>query len=469
LLLHSFSLCYLILLYFTLVFFINTGTKRTYYVPKVLKYFLLQFLYGIVKMKTMDKHNSSISYITFLFSITFQVVGLIHLFSNFTYLRFRNIWFTYNFAFLGISIALSIIIFLFMVNVKNRHVNYFFYFIKTLLVIFTGYPSGGYFNIKLVLLCSLVLEIILHGRLWKDVIISIIILIGSCFFIIYTKHSFIDWGVSLVELTISDLLLLIIYPFFIIILCSIIKLFEYQISSIRQIAERLKDGGANLAETNIYLQEQILTIENEAVESERKRVSREIHDIVGHTLMSIILMMKQVLQMKIKYPSDVKKLLVQTHDQAKEGLEETRKALTILKEKKALNIPLMNAVHRLINAFQGTYVSIHVEFSNSPNDFGDPLNGIIYRFIQEGITNAIRHGNANEINIYFWLDDDTLQIVISDNGIGCEQFVLGIGLNGIGERMAQIHGRFETQNVSKGFKLIAYIPFTRDLPGRNKD
>ena len=143
--------------------------------------------------------------------------------------------------------------------------------------------------------------------------------------------------------------------------------------------------------------------------------------------------------------------------------------IRILKEKKALNIPLMNAVHNLIGAFQGTYVSIHADYGNSPTDLGDPQNRIIYRFIQEGITNAIRHGNADEINIYFWLEDDTLQIVISDNGMGCEQFVPGIGLSGIAERMAQIKGRFETQNVPKGFKLIAYIPFTEKLAERKKN
>ncbi len=374
-----------------------------------------------------------------------------------------------TFIFLTISIFLSVINLLMAFNIKIRGGFYIIYTIKMFLVIFTGYSNGGFFNIKLILLSALVLEIILYGKLWKDLIFAIFIMLILGIVIVSNNQSFIDQGNNIIKYTLSDLFLLMIYPLFIIVLCSVIKLFEKQITDIKKIAERLKDGGTNLAETNISLQERIMTIENQAVESERKRVSREIHDIVGHTLMSIILMMKEVLQKNIQYPLDVEKLLTKTHDQAKEGLDETRKALTILKEKKILNIPLVNAVHRLIGVFQGTHVSIKVAFGNCPKDCGNNLNRIIYRFIQEGITNAIRHGNADEINIYFWLNEGILKIKIEDNGIGCKQFVPGIGLIGIEERMGQAQGRFETPDTTKGFVLIAYIPLKKDISGRIKN
>ena len=67
----------------------------------------------------------------------------------------------------------------------------------------------------------------------------------------------------------------------------------------------------------------------------------------------------------------------------------------------------------------------------------------IFRIVQESITNALRHGRAKkvEINIYQRVSD--LEIVIADNGVGCDDLKLGYGLKQMQERAAILNGRLE--------------------------
>jgi len=78
--------------------------------------------------------------------------------------------------------------------------------------------------------------------------------------------------------------------------------------------------------------------------------------------------------------------------------------------------------------------------------------------VQESLTNALRHGNATEISVHFWVMERSVRISISDNGMGSKEIVPGIGLAGMTERIAQIGGSMKAETTTFGFHVLAEIP-----------
>ena len=104
---------------------------------------------------------------------------------------------------------------------------------------------------------------------------------------------------------------------------------------------------------------------------------------------------------------------------------------------------------KLAKARAGRKTEIKI-FENTKED-------IIFRIVQESITNALRHGRAKkvEINIYQRVSD--LEIVIADNGVGCDDLKLGYGLKQMQERAAILNGRLEYYS-KEGFTVKVTIP-----------
>ena len=81
----------------------------------------------------------------------------------------------------------------------------------------------------------------------------------------------------------------------------------------------------------------------------------------------------------------------------------------------------------------------------------------IYRGIQEGITNAIRHGKADKIWIVIKKEQSDIVLQIRDNGTGCENIKSGFGTRHIKERIGMLGGKV-TFDGSNGFVIDARIP-----------
>lgn len=102
---------------------------------------------------------------------------------------------------------------------------------------------------------------------------------------------------------------------------------------------------------------------------------------------------------------------------------------------------------------------VNVEFNKFIDDFkfNTDEEDAIYRVIQEGITNSIRHGKATNIRVNVKKDNEILKIEIEDNGIGCKEVKKGFGLQHIKEQINLLNGDIY-YNGEKGFVLIVSIP-----------
>ena len=137
-------------------------------------------------------------------------------------------------------------------------------------------------------------------------------------------------------------------------------------------------------------------------------------------------------------------------EQAQKGLAETRSALrtppplrrAVLVvghfSREPANLRVQGHAHRRECALQ----------QHAPGPSANSIDSTIYRIVQEGITNAIRHGNASEIAIHLSSDGSKVAVTISDNGSGAGEIKEGMGL--AAQRLASIVEVFPPETAPAG-------------------
>ena len=342
---------------------------------------------------------------------------------------------------------------LFLINEPGTLI--IFIFLRYLLLFLIGYPLGNYIGIELILYSSLILEISFYLSFPGNIAVQFIIF----FLFILSQGDVSAWQKNIERVSLHDLLATTLYSLIIIIISLMLKKYsENCIEKTKKIVH-LDSAITQLTDANIGFQSYVKTLEIQTLIEERKRVSREIHDTVGYVLTNIIMMMEAAALL-----SDGKKLkrneiLSTARDQAQKGLAETRAALRHLRNEKIVKTYGINMIEELVSVFQqATGIDIKVEYGNISGFTNDRIDAIIFRTIQEGMTNAFRHGMATVIRINFWISEKTLRVSIHDNGIGSIEIVDGIGVAGMRERISDIGGNIDIRNVDDGFKIDIEIP-----------
>ena len=103
-----------------------------------------------------------------------------------------------------------------------------------------------------------------------------------------------------------------------------------------------------------------------------------------------------------------------------------------------------------------------------PEKLREDEEEVIYRIVQEGITNARRHGMATKVTVTCGLEPGRFYIIIADNGKGCENPQQGFGLRHMEERLKLLHGRLRYWS-DKGFTLEAAIPMGKNVMDDNRE
>ena len=187
--------------------------------------------------------------------------------------------------------------------------------------------------------------------------------------------------------------------------------------------------------------------------AERVRISRELHDLVGHHLTALSLnlevashLVSGTAQEHVRQAQTVAKLL----------LSDVREVVSQLREDD--NIDLTAALKTLVEGVPG--LAIHLDL---PPRFSvdDPLRAqVLLRCAQEIITNTVRHAGAHNL----WLrcertEANELAIHARDDGRGAGAVKQGNGLTGMRERLAQVGGRLNINTArDQGFTLDAWLP-----------
>jgi signal transduction histidine kinase len=331
--------------------------------------------------------------------------------------------------------------------------------VKFVFFLLIGYPLGENFTIEISLLSALILEVIMK----LPFLLNIVFVVISFILTILFQKSVIVWDIEMPQMSSQDVLSLTLYGFLIAVILVALKYLHQRLLDERRTTEQLDNAILKLTDTNIGFQQLAINADEESRVEERNRITREIHDSIGYILTNIIMMMEAAMRVPVGHSDELKNLHVHAREQAQQGLKETRYALRLLRSIERRDVYGLKAINRLVNAFQeATGVDVKVEYGNSPWKMGEKIDPVVYRIVQEGMTNSFRHGKANHIDIYFWQNDSELIINIHDNGIGCDDIQEGIGLSGMKERLEYINGALTLRSTENGFHLMVRIPFDKD-------
>lgn len=195
-------------------------------------------------------------------------------------------------------------------------------------------------------------------------------------------------------------------------------------------------------------------------ESERQRLSRELHDSLGQLLIGLKLKYESCLnQSKIKPDSfiDLGLLFDQT-------IEETRRISNNLMPAALSEFGLTTAIRNICNEIsESTNINIQYNYQGSSKMLGVEVKTYLFRIIQEALTNIIKHSKAKNASINLIFCKKTVLINIEDDGLGFDQSISkplkSNGLNNINDRVSLLSGKFLiTSEVSKGTIINIEIP-----------
>jgi PAS domain S-box-containing protein len=183
-----------------------------------------------------------------------------------------------------------------------------------------------------------------------------------------------------------------------------------------------------------------------AVEEERKRISREVHDELGQAL-TVIKMDLGFARGKLKGTApDAASHLEDSVKHIDETIRIMRRIATDLRPEILDSLGLEAAVEWQAQEFEsrtGIRCSVLKQSSDKPI-FDKDVSIAAYRIVQEALTNVARHAHATEAHITYVADDERLFIEVQDNGVGIpdapEHGRKSLGLRGMRERARYVHG-----------------------------
>jgi signal transduction histidine kinase len=366
-----------------------------------------------------------------------------------TYQSFNTQFIILLFFSLVISIALPFLL--------KKHARWVLVSIKGLIILLISLPINGYINVELLLMTTTIFESFTYTSVTGALLYTIIISILAISF----QHLNISvFNQSMPTISIHDSLTFFSYLVIITIIAVLINYKGNNKISLAELNKRLNNATIKLVETNIKLQEYAAKAQEKGAENERKYVAREIHDSMAYTLTNIIMMIKAGITLIDNNNPTLVKHLKKMLVQAQEGLNDVRQALKIIREPTKTNTNSLKKIKQLVDSFMdATDIEIQLSFGNVHLYFEEEVEKTVYRLIQEGITNAIRHGMATKIEIILTEMNKCINVYIKDNGVGCESIPLGYGLLGIQERIEKIDGELQIKSeATKGFILSAWIP-----------
>lgn len=230
--------------------------------------------------------------------------------------------------------------------------------------------------------------------------------------------------------------------------------------AISQLNQQLQVTASELELANIQLKEYASEYGEIVKMKERNRLAREIHDILGHSLTSITTGIEACIEMIGLNPKSVEKQLGKILELSRKGLLDVRRSVRELKIDSLEKYDLIPAIKNLVNDVNScTAVKVDLSIKGTVLKLKDDEEQTLYRIIQESITNAIRHGKANQIFIDIEYVNHTILVSIRDDGIGCDHIHDGFGLTHIRERVEMLNGSvsYNSEN-GKGFEVRVTIP-----------
>ncbi|MET3287516.1 UNVERIFIED_CONTAM: DNA-binding NarL/FixJ family response regulator/signal transduction histidine kinase [Brevibacillus sp. OAP136] len=208
---------------------------------------------------------------------------------------------------------------------------------------------------------------------------------------------------------------------------------------------------------NSVLEQYLTQIERVTLLEERGRLSKDLHDTMGHSYTSIIMGL-ETLRPDVATQEGTHKLdsLLQL---ARKSMEDVRGYLHQM-ESPQETLPLVHTLRQVTEEFQ-THASVNVRFRAIGEEYpvGKQVKMTLLRCLQESLTNAVRHGQATDIVVSLHFEPQQTRLEVQDNGHGVENWKDGFGITAMKERAAHLQGRVSIYSErGEGTLVTCFVP-----------
>lgn len=210
-------------------------------------------------------------------------------------------------------------------------------------------------------------------------------------------------------------------------------------SSVAKAYEQKNELALEVERQNKLLTLYTAEIENMTLLEERNRMSKELHDTLGHSFISLIMSLDASIALLDRKPEEVKDRLIRLRALAEHNLDDMRNIVHEMGEEEASS--LTQQVESLVTRFQehtGTEMTVNLLGTEPRMRF--EVRQAILRVIQESFTNALKHGKATQLHLEIQFGESTLQLIVQNNGQLIDKLDYGFGLTTMKHRIEQLGG-----------------------------
>ncbi len=231
---------------------------------------------------------------------------------------------------------------------------------------------------------------------------------------------------------------------------------------ISMLLRKLQQEQIALAQANDQLTHYAGTLEELTISRERNRMARELHDTLAHTLSGLSVQLETAKAYWDVDPATAQRLLDQSLEATRSGLQETRRALKSLRASPLDDLGLLLAVRQLAeSAAARASVQLDLDLPPSLPVLATAIEQCVYRVAQEAIANVVHHANASTLTIRLVCSGGQVVLTVQDDGLGFDpqQPVLSghYGLAGMRERAALVGGELIIEGKPKQGTIVNLV------------
>ncbi|MBK0347507.1 sensor histidine kinase [Aerococcaceae bacterium zg-ZJ1578] len=287
------------------------------------------------------------------------------------------------------------------------------------------------------------LHVLMNRRIGRWAYIYLIFLLVSSLYLI--AHFSIEKSLSL--LLIGFVWLMVSY-------------INRQMVDTEELVEGYKQRNDSLTQQLNQIEVQLMAAKRVAALMERDRISRELHDSIGHRLSTIVIQLGAIERVTMEALPEVSEMTRELRAFASEGLQDVRKVVHDMRPQHLEELSIIVGLERLFNEAQ-QHGTLRIVFRhNTPLwEMNQQQILMIYRIAQEFISNTQKHARASQMNVSLIFQEKECIFTLSDNGVGIQELTEKMGMKTMRQRAEELGGKFTLNSkVGEGVKVQVVIP-----------
>lgn len=246
---------------------------------------------------------------------------------------------------------------------------------------------------------------------------------------------------------------------------TVIRIVADEVTELVEINSQLRDTEASLR----ALSGRILQLQDQ----ERRKLARDLHDTTGQELAVLVMSLRQLANSVNRPGVDLHKPLLDAADLAQKVNDDIRTLSYVLHPPLLDQLGLGSALKWYVEGFsKRSNIQVKLVIPADLRRFSLEKETTLFRVVQEGLTNVLRHAQTDKAEIVVNASGEDLEVTIKDEGKGLSPDdiqrltsrtegagkSIGVGIAGLRERLRQLGGKLEITSAQRGTRLTAIVP-----------